>query len=532
MNTNNIYLSGIKEKYPVKLLEGRVGAEGNVIGVIWSEPALLSDHDLSSTDFITKDARFFFGLAKSLRDEYHLNEFDEAAVITHLNKDSLETLESYGGYKAIRNVMDVTNIKNAQSYIDTLQKMNLYLKLYNSGFPLLEEVDNGKGKKVIPIDECRKMDYQGVSDWFDNLLARLVKDEGCNNKIIEAKTSFDITDEVVQNFVQGQMVGTSIGFIDDINVENKPIRVFPWLDSEICSLRHKTTSCLCGYSSSGKTMLMCEIILALVSHGEKFCIISNEQDSTPFFLNFISFLAFRKFRYSHLTRTKLQTGNLNDNDKKMLAKVQAYFNENFAPSIMFYQITDADITLVQRTVRRAALEFGCTGILYDTMKSDLSDYNKDQPNYLSLIRDSRTIDLLAKKYDLIALVNLQISSSTKGRTWVDESCIAQSKQLIEIMENCWMLRSPYGKAEMDENEKYYLAPFRRDKPDPNGKWVEVPYKFQPDAAYRILYITKNRAGKNSETTGECLLLRADTHIATFHEEAWCRPSRGYVGASQ
>ena len=40
---DNIYLSGIKDKYPAPLLEGRIGAEGNVIGSIWAEPALLSD---------------------------------------------------------------------------------------------------------------------------------------------------------------------------------------------------------------------------------------------------------------------------------------------------------------------------------------------------------------------------------------------------------------------------------------------------------------------------------------------------------
>ena len=30
---------------------------------------------------------------------------------------------------------------------------------------------------------------------------------------------------------------------------------------------------------------------------------------------------------------------------------------------------------------------------------------------------------------------------------------------------------------------------------------------------------------------ECLLLKADTHIATFHEEAWCTPSRAFIGAT-
>ena len=163
------------------------------------------------------------------------------------------------------------------------------------------------------------------------------------------------------------------------------------------------------------------------------------------------------------------------------------------------------------------------------MKADISDYNKDQPNYLSLIRDSREIDALAKKYDLIAIVSMQISSATKGRAWIDEGTISQSKQVIEVMENCWMLRNCYGAPETDQNGRYYLNPFQRKKKD--GKWVKEPYMMDSNANYKVLFITKNRAGSNSESTGECLLLKADTHIATFHEEAWCTPSRAFIGAT-
>ena len=485
----SIFLAGVCEKYPEMLLQNRVQIEGNVIGVLWADPLLISDYNLKANEFITKDGRFFYGLAKVLREEHHLSEFDEAAVITHLNAEALEKLNERGGYSSIRNIMDISNTKNAPSYIDTLNKSNLFLKLHASGFPVTSEIDDGKGKKIIPFQYCKNFDCQGVSDWFDALLVRLSKDEGHNSKVIEEKLDFTITDELIQNFEHGQMVGTGFGYIDDTNIEGNPIRVFPWLDSEVCSLRHKTTTALCGYSSTGKSMFLCEICLALISGGEKICIVSNEMDSTPYYLNFISFLAYRKFRYPNLTRSKLQSGELSDEDRRILNLVKKYFNDNFAKNIVFYQITDSDIQLVKRKVKYAALELGCTVFWYDTMKADISDYNKDQPNYLSLIRDSREIDALAKKYDLIAIVSLQISSATKGRAWIDEGTISQSKQIIEVMENCWMLRNCYGNAETDQNGKHYLNPFQRKKKD--GKWIKEPYIMDPNANYKVLFITKN-----------------------------------------
>ena len=150
-------------------------------------------------------------------------------------------------------------------------------------------------------------------------------------------------------------------------------------------------------------------------------------NSTPYMLNFICFLAYRKFRYSKLTRSKLQTGEMSDEDRAVLKKTQKYFNDNFAKDIMFYHISDADTSMLKRVLRRAHLMGGATVMMYDTMKAQLNDYNDDKPAYLSLIRDSREIDLAMKKFDMIGLISLQISSATKGRTWIDESCISQSK---------------------------------------------------------------------------------------------------------
>ena len=523
------FISGACDKYDERLLEDRVRCEGNLVSALWADPLSISEYRIPVDQFITTDGRFYYSIAKTLREQYKLNEFDEAAVITHLSDDIRERFEEHGGYKAIYNLMSIVNKKNLPAYIDEFNKSNLLLQLYRSGFSLFSPIENMNKKTVIAYDKLKKLDYQGVIDWWDAMLATFAKDSTENSSILEEKTEFTITDDVISKFEEGQMVGTSFGYLDDARVDNgKPIPVLPTLDKECCSLRQGTVTALAAYSSTGKSMLLCEICLALASRGEKVAIISNEMDSTPYFLNFICFLAYRKFRYKHLTRSKLQSGALNDEDRKNLRLVKEHFNEKYASNIMFYHISDADINQIKRICRRSHLMYGASVLFYDTMKADLSDYRNDQPAYLSLIRDSREISLCMQKFNMIGLVALQISSSSKGTTWISEANLSQSKQIVEVLEGLWSMRVLMPE-ERDPNSRYYIKPFVRRYQD--GKWVEEPYMLDPHANYRVLFITKNRAGKNSESSNECLLLRADTHLAVFHEEAWCTPVRGYIGAN-
>ena len=95
------FIAGILDKYPERILENRITIEGNVIGALWADPISLDEYELKATDFITKDGRFFFKIARMLRTQYKLNEFDEAAVITHLTEELREDLDERGGYKAV-----------------------------------------------------------------------------------------------------------------------------------------------------------------------------------------------------------------------------------------------------------------------------------------------------------------------------------------------------------------------------------------------------------------------------------------------
>ena len=58
--SSDIFITGVKEKYPSELLEGRVHAEANVVGCMISDMLLAEDTNIDSSKFITKDARLIF----------------------------------------------------------------------------------------------------------------------------------------------------------------------------------------------------------------------------------------------------------------------------------------------------------------------------------------------------------------------------------------------------------------------------------------------------------------------------------------
>jgi hypothetical protein len=47
------FLSGVEDKYDNRLLKNRLTVEGNVIAIIYSDPLIIDENDLTSKDFIT-----------------------------------------------------------------------------------------------------------------------------------------------------------------------------------------------------------------------------------------------------------------------------------------------------------------------------------------------------------------------------------------------------------------------------------------------------------------------------------------------
>ena len=151
---NNVFIPGVKDKYPSELLDGRINIEANVIGCMVSDMLLAEDTNIDSSKFLTKDARLIFGIIKTLREK-RCSVFDEVSVLTYVPEDIKEKLDDCGGVQAVKNIADCVNIRNYDAYLDNLLKSNIILDMHTFGFNLLDPIEY-EGKTIKPLKEEKK----------------------------------------------------------------------------------------------------------------------------------------------------------------------------------------------------------------------------------------------------------------------------------------------------------------------------------------------------------------------------------------
>lgn len=183
--------------------------------------------------------------------------------------------------------------------------------------------------------------------------------------------------------------------------------------------------------------------------------------------------------------------------------------------------------IVKKKIRENVLVNGFDTVIYDTMKVEFSD-NANDTTWISLIKDSREFDKIAKKYNIIILASLQLAMNSKGNLFLDGSELSMSKQSIEVMESLLLMRSVYTEELTKENKKYYCNPFQHKKID--GKWTEVEFEPDPTAVYKAVFIGKSRNGANSNDSGIGYLLKFDGAHGIFKEQAKARFKHLKIGS--
>lgn len=514
----SLFISGVTNKYPEEILHKRVEIEGNVIACLWKDPLLLDDNIFVKDDWVTKDGRFYFGLAKMLHDK-GIKVFDEVSVLSNANEAVKNAFEERGGYSTIEHITDVVNLNNWEVYSDELNKSNIILKLHKDGFNVINPV-NINGKEISPLKLFAKMQSEDITDWYESRLTSY--SSSYSTRVLEEE-EIDFDDDFINDCKEGLANGVPFDIAGkDINGDD--VQCLPFLSRQTNGIADGTTTVLGAYSSTGKTTLIATILAALIYRDRKCLVISNEQKSSVIKIQFLVWILYKHFRYHKLTKKKILSGIFTEEDEKMIKKVQEYWNENFKGRIKFIAIPDSDMVLVKRKMKENILKYGYNVCVYDTLKLDMvNDTNKKE--YLKLIQDSRDLDSIAKKYNIIMIATLQLAMNTKGRLWLDASCLSQSKQIVEVLESLFLMRGMYEE-EKDEKSRFYCEPYRLKMVD--SKWIREPYKLDKDAVYRILFINKNRTGSNSDDTGEAYILRFSGEFGVFQECAMARIKHGFI----
>ena len=518
---SDIFITGVEERYPVELLENRAMHEGNVVALLYKDLLTLDEVGLTSDNFITQDGKFYFEIANNIRKK-GFNVIDDVTIFSECGDVITNGYEKRGGWQSLQDIVDVVNDKNAESYLDTLDRENVMLKLHDLGMNLLKPIDCD-GKQVIPYKLFRKMDSESVVEFYEQKINEF--STGNSTKVLE-EGNLDITDEYLEGLQEGLESGVPFD-IAGKSLDGSDIKCFSYMSNEIGGLMPQTLNMLGGFSSSGKTTMMTTILMGLQYRGRKIIIISNEQRSSVFKMQFLMLILVKYFKYYNVTKKKLKNkGELTTEDRAMIKKAQNVWNEKFSKSFKFVQICDADISIVKKKVRKYALSDGFDVLAYDTFKSELDSGNGDN-NHLKLIKDSRTLDTLCKKYNMIGLANIQLAEGLNNVLFLNASVISQSKQVKEVLESLTLMRPTFLEELDPGNKKFYCHPFQRKLI--GGKWIHEDYTPDKDATYRTIFFEKTRNGSSSNDTGQAMLYKFIGNLGTFSEVAYCYPKRTRIG---
>lgn len=513
------FIDGIEEKYPIELLENRCAIEGCVIGCIYQDILCLDEIQLQDNHFITKDGRFYYLLARHLRQK-SFNVLDEVTIVGNLPEKIQAQFYEKGGYEIIQNFMDIVSTKNLEGYVEALYTENMLLDLHNKGFNLLKEIEY-ENKLIKPLVEFRKLTSEQIVDFYEgelSALASLVRNKSVEEEII------DFDDIFIEGLKEGDENGVPFDIYGKKIVDGKETTMYclPYLSQHIQGLMYGTTTMVGGYSSTGKSTLLANMVMALIYRGEKVIIGSNEQQVKPFKIQFLCWVLANRLNNYKINKKKLLSGDLNEEEFELVKKAQYIWNRDYKGSIKFVKMVDADMTAFKKKVRQAVLKEGYTVAVYDTLKADLTG---DMNNlWVKVLSDSRELDKMAKQYNIIMLASIQLAMSTSGTLFLDASVLSMSKQVVEVLENLILLRNVY-ETEFDEKSKWYCRPFKYRK-NVVGKWVEERYTPTNIGNYRMLFIAKCRNGENSTSNGQAQLLSFNGAMGIFGEACLCKPKFG------
>jgi replicative DNA helicase len=512
------FISGVKEKYPKELLEGRLGTEGNTVFSFWKDPNLYKEYkEITTENFLTEDARFYFSIGKHMSKLYKV--FDEVSVLSYLNDNEilLNGFNERGGYDVIYNTMDMLNSNNVDQYIDILNRENILLKLHEDGFNLLKEITIND-KQIIPIKLLRKMSAAETLQFFESRISNI----GIRVKSNDMEISdLGIEDDFEEQLETGMLMGIPFDIGGYCQFDNSPIKASPILSNISMGINKGELTLVGGFSGSGKTSLaFSNFIMPMVFRGERVCITANEQRKIAWQILLVIYTLVNHFKYYNLTRKKLKGGNFTDEDRKMIKLAKEFINKNFKHNIKFIKTFDYNVRDIVREQKRLHLNHGYTAFIYDTFKAeDSSDIGVARG---SMVEDSKALFQFASKYNVPQIITAQLATYLEKTSWLSSQCLASSKQTKEVCSEIFLMRKCVSEIELDPTSKHYIKPYRLKK-DGSGKWRKDFFEIDHTLGgqFRIIFVDKTRNDEDSKA----ILYKYDGHINVWHELGFCSPSR-------
>ncbi len=539
------FITGIENKLPRRFLDNRIKIEGNVISCMMNDMSRVADDSMDQDSWFTLDAKFYYNMMAFLWKK-GITELSDVVIRTTFKDKVIDRYEENGGWEAIEEqckLFQNTSTETYETYKNILCKENYICDLKLKGlFDATKQVIGPNGVSCIPYDVFKDMQTATeVRDWYEAAISDFNIPE--SDKVNEQCYLEDFV-EFAENCECGMENGVPFESCGkDINGDE--ISVYPFLSRQILGFMEGTLNMIAGHSSCGKSSYNVGLIMSFLSQGRKVLIISNEEKSKAFYARIIVYLLYKYCKYAKLSKRKLLAGDVDEESMRQIQKAQDYFKGHYSKCLKFIAVSEMDMKINKKLIKENVLKGGFDTVLLDTFKLDFNTTGNTRTD-LDLVRDSRELDALAKKYNIIMLASIQLAMNSKGVLFLTSNQLSNSKQITEVLESLLMMRNVYPEELDKDNAQYFCKPFRKqlvDKLDENGhkivdsstgevmrEWKNVPFEIDTSKGdvWRMLFVSKTRAGSNSEDTGQAYLLKYRGDYCVFSESCQCIPRHGYI----
>ena len=442
-------------------------------------------YSINSETFLKSEHRSLYNLAEILYEKYNYNSLSTDLVRDLINNNNRYTTEEIN---EINFNLDLINI-NVD--LDVKGTFTLYLKNLGLLKILNTFTKDGEDSFEVFLNNLSEIENDPIK--IKELFNFIIDDsfKVINNKIQESSFIEGI-DDIFSKLLEGRVS-------QGLKLNNTPILNY------MTSGFHEGVTYFGGYSGTGKTtycvpMFLLPILNAEDEEGnkhEKILIIANEQNKEVFMtimgLAYISFVLNRhrnEFSYEtknrYVSRKHINENMLTDEEKETLIDVKEYIKEDLKNRVQFIFMPSFDPKEIEMYLLKYS-RMGYKNVFIDTMKAE----TKGEYHLMSNL--SQMLDRVSKENNLRILATVQLALHTYGRKYLDHTCIAEAKSIVEIAEVSLYFRE----VEISEIRSLSVQKFDYSQ----NKYIDVQSKIEDpkyNEKYILLFIGKNRHGKDKK----------------------------------
>ena len=472
-----------------KIKEYKLEGESGVVSILYWNPELLYDSNLTEDDFDNNLWRVYFTIVKEIVLVEKKSVIDDVVVGLYLEKhDNLRArYNEYGGWGTIKSSTEYITPENFYGYLTALRKWKAILNLCIRGFPVADK----------------------LSEFADMTLEEIYDDYEIHINDIFANVNEDVkTYNVFENMID------FVEHLDEESQQNFPFYNFDRLTEMTGGFNlNGNIYGLGGNSGAGKSTLAFNFIIpTAIETGQKTVFFINEEDEKKFKKELLVWTANNIFigqqtkylKYEPLYKHELRDGNFSQETKELLIDCAKWIEEQKSKRILTVIPLDKySAKIVIKLIKKYSTAYGINLFVLDTLKESYDSHTDEI--YKSMMRDMIALyDVIkpsAKNVGL--LVTYQLGKSSLKMRHLTNNEIGQAKSILDVMSVNIMIRRPYDDEYEDGNKRLQCY----HTPEGANKATKVEYKLKKENYPMILFVTKNRFGETDtrQIIAECNL---------------------------